>query len=303
MASARETMDIVQSRSDEIAARVVPDLLRWIAGLLWLSNASWKVPPDFGRSGDSCGSLCRYMEEGITHPVLPGSGWLFEHILTPNLFLFGWATVLTEVILAAMFISGRFLRIAALLGIAQSIGIGLSVANADGEWYWSYGLMIGLHLAILFTAASTVRPSLRSIGIVLSVYGVLVALAHRSAGLTGDENSVWSLFDQSNDFPGDFGRNVFPGSILLGIVFIVLGATVAALAGRMDPNRFRVPGLVLGTVSMLVLVFAAAPRVEGWLGLRSTSTAMLLVLAFAMALPAAPAPNPEIQSTTTKENT
>ena len=32
--------------------------------------------------------------------------------------------------------SGRFVRIAAVVGMAMSFGIGLAVANAEHEWYW-----------------------------------------------------------------------------------------------------------------------------------------------------------------------
>ena len=285
MGMSRASLDTVTERSDRLAARWVPDILRWTAGLLWLSNASWKVPPDFGRSGGRCENLCRYMEDGVSHPVLPGSGWIFENLLTPNLFAFGWATVLIETALAAMFISGRYLRTAAVLGLLQSVGIGLAVANADDEWYWSYGLMIALHLGILFTAATSRLPSLRTTGFVVAGYGVLVVAAHRAAGLGGDENDVFSLFEQSNDFPGDFGRNVFPGSIAAGLGFLVIGAALAAASPRVDAAKLRVAGLTLAVASLLVLVFAAAPRVEGWLGLRPSSIAMVGVVALALIKP------------------
>jgi hypothetical protein len=282
----RTAIDTVTARTDDLARRWVPDLLRWSAGLLWLSNVGWKVPPDFGRSGDECRSLCRYMEEGIDHPVLPGSSWIFEHLLVPNLTAFGWTTVLLEATLAALLISGRHLRVAAILGIAQSAGIGLAVANADGEWYWSYGLMIALHLAILVTAVQTPRPSLRVNGLVLSGYGAIVALAHREAGLTGDENSLWSLFDQRNDFPGDFGRNVFPGSILLGLLLFVLGLAVAFGAPKLPAAQARAVGWVLLGASVLVLVFVAAPRTEGWAAIRPSNVAMIAVVALTLISPA-----------------
>jgi hypothetical protein len=276
----------ITARTDDLTRRWVPHVLRWVAGLLWLSNAGWKVPPNFGRSGDECRSLCRYMEEGIDHPVLPGSSWIFEHLLVPNLTAFGWTTVLLETALAALLISGRHLRVAAILGIAQSAGIGLAVANADGEWYWSYALMIALHLAILVTAVQVARPSMRVNGLVVAGYGMIVALAHREAGLTGDENSLWSLFDQGNDFPGDFGRNVFPGSILLGLIIVALGLAVAFGGPKLSTAQARTLGWVLLGASLLVLVLVAAPRTEGWAAIRPSNVAMIAVAALTLISPA-----------------
>lgn len=285
MAIDRSMIGFVTKRTDAVTHRWVPHVLRWIAGLLWLSNVSWKIPPDFGRSGEECGGLCRYVEEGVTNPVLPGSSWLFEKVLTPNLFLVGWTTVLLETLLAALFISGRHLRVAAVLGVVQSLGIGLAVANADDEWYWSYGLMAALHLAVLATASQVERPPVRTSGLVMAGYGLVIAAAHAGAGLIGDENGSWSLFDQANDFPGDFGRNVFPGSILLGLLLVAFGAAVVVGAGRLPVERVRAMGWALLAGSVLALVFVAAPRVEGWLGVRSSTIAIVLVVAFAMISP------------------
>jgi hypothetical protein len=279
------TIDSLTDRTDRFSRRWVPDVLRWTAGLLWLSNAGWKVPPNFGRSGDECRSLCRYIEDGVDHPVLPGSSWVFENLFVPNLTVFGWTTVLLEVALAALLISGRHLRVAAVLGVAQSAGIGLAVANADGEWYWSYALMVGLHLAVLVTAVQVTRPSLRVNGLVVAGYGVIVALAHRAAGVTGDENATWSLFDQRNDFPGDFGRNVFPGSVSLGLLLVVLGLAVAFGAPKLPAAQARAAGWALLGVTLVVLVFVAAPRSEGWWGIRPSNIAMVMVAAFTLISP------------------
>jgi hypothetical protein len=152
--------------------------------------------------------------------------------------------------------------------------------------------MIALHLAVLATASQVVRPSPRTNALLLAGYGAVVVLAHRAVGFTGDENGLWSLFDQGNDFPGDFGRNVFPGSIGLGVIMLVLGVGVAALASRVSDARLAVGGWVLLVVSMLALVFVAAPRVDGWLGLRPTSIAMFLVVAFTLISPR-PEPDPQ----------
>ncbi len=133
--------------------RIVPLVIRLTAGLLWLSNVGWKVPPNFGKSGNSCGGLCGYVQDGIDHGVVPGWSWLMENLVLPNLTLFGYATLFLEFTLAVLLLTGTFTRAAAVGGFLQSIAIGLSVANTSGEWYWSYLLMAALHVAVFGMAA------------------------------------------------------------------------------------------------------------------------------------------------------
>lgn len=140
-------------RASEALSRSTPLVLRITAGLLWLSNVSWKVPPNFGDSGDSCSGLCGYVESGIEHPVAPGYPWVLENLVQPNFTAFGWTVLIAEFLLAALLLSGTFTRAAALVGLIQSAAIGLSVANAPDEWYWAYLLMMVLHLAVFATAA------------------------------------------------------------------------------------------------------------------------------------------------------
>jgi hypothetical protein len=45
-------------------------------------------------------------------------------------------------------------RLAALLGVGQSLAIGLSVAEAPNEWPWAYAMMIGIHLVLLLTPSA-----------------------------------------------------------------------------------------------------------------------------------------------------
>lgn len=143
---------MVRTAGERISG-ATPPALRLTAGLLWLSNVSWKVPPDFGETGDSCRQLCGFVEHGIEDPVAPGYPWFLENVVHPNLSVFGWFVLFMELLLAALLLSGTFTRVAALLGLVQSAAIGLTVANASGEWYWSYILMAVLHLAVFATAA------------------------------------------------------------------------------------------------------------------------------------------------------
>lgn len=273
--------DRITRRVDATVGGWGPTALRWIAALLWLANVNWKVPPDFGRSGDSCSMLCRYVVEGAEHPVLPGSAWFFDTIAEPNLAVFGWITLLTEATLVALLVSGRFVRSAAVLGVAMSLGIGAAVANADGEWYWSYILMIALHLAILVTAPAARVQSARTMAVVAAGYGAVVALVHAGAGFTGDGD--WHLFSQDNDLPGQWGRGTFPGSIAIGLVFVALGVA-AWFADRLDPPVRRAVGWgAVGLAVVLLLTYRQGGLVVG-LGSRPGNACLLAALGLALAV-------------------
>jgi hypothetical protein len=278
-------MDVtdLSARVDRSAAAWGPTALRWTAALLWLANLNWKIPPDFGRSEDACRMLCRYVEAGAEHPVAPGSGWVFEHLVSPQLSAFGWITLLSEAALVALLVSGRFVRTAAVLGIAQSIGVGLSVANAPDEWFWAYVLMVALHLAILVTASSARRQSGSTMALVTVGYGVLVGIAHAGAGFTGSGD--WLLFDQANDVPGELGRGILPGSIALGLAFVVIGLVAFGLADRVPADRLRPLGWITVAVAVgLLLTYRQGGLVIG-LGSRPGSAAVLGALGLALARP------------------
>jgi hypothetical protein len=277
-------MDTTQltHRVDTAAGRWGPGVLRWTAALLWLANVNWKVPPDFGRSAERCVALCRYVEAGAEFPVAPGSAWFFENVASPNLAVFGWITLISEAVLVVLLVSGRFVRSAAVLGIAMSAGIGLAVANAEHEWYWSYLLMIALHLAILVTA-STARPQpARTMAAITAGYGVLVAIAHAGAGFTGDGD--WVLFSQDNDLPGEWGRGTFPGSIALGLGFVVVGIVGWLVVERLSSTARSVVGWGLVAVSALLLVTYEPGGLIVGLGSRPGNVCVLAALGLSIAV-------------------
>lgn len=281
-------------RVDAAVSRWGPTALRWTAALLWLANVNWKVPPDFGRSGGRCVALCRYVEAGAEFPVAPGSAWFFDNVASPNLAAFGWITLVGESVLVALLASGRFVRTAAVLGMAMSTGIGLAVANAQHEWYWSYLLMIALHLAILVTA-STARPqSAPTMAAVTTGYGAAVMITHAGAGFTGDGD--WILFDQHNDLPGEWGRGTFPGSIAIGLGFVVLGIVGWFLTQRLSDQQRRFTGWVLVALAGVLLATYEQGGLIIGLGSRPGNACMLAALGLAMAVPgSAPAAVGEAQ--------
>jgi len=135
--------------------------VRVLLGLLWLQNVGWKVPPNFA-------PVERFVQRGIDTPVFPPYSALLESLVAPNLKLFGWLTLLTELALAVFLLSGLATRLWAAVGAVQCLAIGLTVANAEHEWGWAYWLMIAAHVAVFATASGRVagldsflRPALR----------------------------------------------------------------------------------------------------------------------------------------------
>ena len=136
------------SRTDRAAIAMV----RIGVALLWLQNLGWKTPPDFGQ-GDPPGGLYLSTTYAVSHEVLHPYAWLVERLVLPNFTFFGWMVLLVEASLGAFLLVGLATRFWALIGIAQTVLIMLSVANSPAEWIWSYLLMLLVHAALFATAA------------------------------------------------------------------------------------------------------------------------------------------------------
>ncbi len=128
--------------------------LRVLLGLMWLYNVSWKRAPDFGK--DAGNGLYKFTTYAVDYPVLAPYAWVTDHLILPVFPVFGWVVLIAETALAVMLLTGTYVRLAALIGLAQSLAIGLSVAYAPNEWPWSYFLMIGAHLVLVFAVAGRV---------------------------------------------------------------------------------------------------------------------------------------------------
>jgi len=173
--------------------------VRILAGLMWLANLHWKVPADFGQSNG--GGLYKYVAAGADNAPLAPYRWVLRELVLPNFQAFGWFTLISETIVAALLLIGYRSRWVALAGAALAVPIGLSVLyypKAD-EWAWAYLLMIGLHLLLWavpsgdhlgvdgVVAGSPDRSNraLRSTGIVAVVVGVLGLIVARSVDFSG----------------------------------------------------------------------------------------------------------------------
>jgi thiosulfate dehydrogenase [quinone] large subunit len=141
----------VPAADPSVANRGAIAAVRVGVALLWIQNAGWKYPPHFGEKDN--GALYRFTHFAIDHEVFPPWAWLVEHVVLPNFTFFGWATYLMEASLGAFLLVGLATRFWALVGVAQSLVITLTVLYAPHEWHWSYFLMILAHVALFATAA------------------------------------------------------------------------------------------------------------------------------------------------------
>ena len=127
-------------------------VVRLGVGLLLMQNVGWKTPPGFGR-GDLPTWLYHSVSYAVSHEVFHPYAWLVDRLVLPNFAFFGWMVLLVEASLGAFLLIGLTTRFWALIGAAQTVLIMLSVLNAPHEWFWSYVLMLLVHMALFATAA------------------------------------------------------------------------------------------------------------------------------------------------------
>jgi len=148
------TVSVINQIESGRPTRVILAATRVAVGLMWLQNANWKRPPDFGQAAHT--GLYQYMDDAVQHPVLGAFSWLVQNAIFPNFALFGWGVLIAEFCLGAFLLVGFLTRFWAAIGILQTIAITLSVLNTPGEWQWSYYLMFAAQLVILATAAGRI---------------------------------------------------------------------------------------------------------------------------------------------------
>ncbi|WP_433604181.1 Rv1678 family membrane protein [Prescottella agglutinans] len=243
-------------------------------------------PPDFGEHADT--GLYRLTHEAVEYPVLPPFSWLIEHVVLPNFTAFGWLTLLVESVLAVLLLTGTAVRLAALIGVGQSIAIGLSTAEAPGEWPWAYAMQIGIHLVLLLTPcaqyaavdavrAATARgvgaPVARRLlcgwGTVLAVTGfvaLVVSLGNAwrapLGGLVGYEKLEFSL-----------------GSYNLVGALVLLAASAFMLAAALARVPVLASAAVVLAAAAAVSIYVQLGRTDVWLGATATTAAVFVCAA------------------------
>lgn len=231
--------------------------LRVLLGLMWLYNVAWKRAPDFGQ--DAGNGLFKFTSYAVSHPVLPPYSWVVEHAVLPHFQVFGWVVLAAETTLAVLLLTGTWVRGAAALGVAQSVAIALSVAYAPAEWPWSYWLMIGAHVVILFSSAGRVL-SVEALRAGLSRGGMLVQVWGGLSALLGLITIVASLDDPlatrgyqvgSSDLSVSLGEYNAVG----GLALLVTGALMLAAShvGAVTGARLARTGAGLALVAALSL--------------------------------------------------
>ncbi|GAB89230.1 Rv1678 family membrane protein [Gordonia rhizosphera] len=260
-------------------------VLRIIAGLIWLHNVAWKIPPDFGENRD--GGLYLFTNLAVDHPVFAPYSWAVEHVVLPNFTAFGWLVLALESTLAVLLLTGTLVRFAALLGIGQSLAIGLSVAEAPHEWPWAYIMLIAIHVVLLFTACArfaavdairalpdaAARPAaVRFLG----VWGVVVAFIGAAAMLVAIGNDA-PITVGSTDLEVTFGEYNLRG----GLVLLVVGvAMIVAAVIRASVVAFVAAAVAVGAAVWIYIQFG---RGEVWLG-GTTETAVVFGCAAVVAV-------------------
>ena len=259
--------------------------LRMLLGLLWLYNVSWKRPPDFGQ--DAGNGLYKFTSYAVSDPVFPPYSWLVEHVVLNVFTPFGWLVLIAETTLAVLLLTGAWVRLAAALGVAQSVAIALSVAYAPDEWPWSYWLMIGAHAVILFSSAGRVLavdgvraglPIRRTLGLVWGALTVLVG-AYSVLGSFGDPLASRGPALGSSDPSISLGAYNLIGGLVLVVAGVLLllasrgarkGAQVAAVlsavAGLSLHAQLGFTDPLLGGTATSAAFFFAVAVVAGCLG-------------------------------------
>ena len=130
-------------------------LARLIIGYLWITQLAWKMPPTFGCPPDFAVStsftkrtsgLCDWTGLMAVYSKLPAHAAFVKNFVIPNIAWVGWGVWLLEAFIAASLILGLLTRLGAFAGILQAVNLYIGLTAIPYEWYWTYGMLITLHL-------------------------------------------------------------------------------------------------------------------------------------------------------------
>jgi thiosulfate dehydrogenase (quinone) large subunit len=262
--------------------------MRIVVGILWLANVEWKRPGDFGK--DLGNGLYKYVNSAIENPVFGPYSWFVENVVAKNYTLFGWITLITEVLLAALLILGLFTRTAALAGAGLSVSILLSVLYYDKvyEWPWSYFLMIAIHLFVFATAAGehwgldgikkrgTYKKAATTLACVAIVAGVLGLIVARNVDFAGKQGALlgWARWELkvlwfnplSAIITALLGVLAFTTTRLSNVYLLVVPSAIFGLMVWQILSGTNLTAGVLGVLGVVSLASTRMPRpVAAWL--------------------------------------
>lgn len=120
---------------------IILALVRIFVGYLWFQQLFWKLPPDFA-------GLHMYVAREGLYTFVPGYSWIIQHIFLPNFILLGAGTWTAELLVGISLLLGVFSRFGALLATLLAVQLYVGLAIAPGEWYWTYGMLVLLGIAM-----------------------------------------------------------------------------------------------------------------------------------------------------------
>jgi uncharacterized membrane protein YphA (DoxX/SURF4 family) len=126
--------------------------LRILAGVIWLANLSWKLPPDFGKE-DPEGLLYSF-QRAEQYAVAGPLRDLMHDLVIPHFTVFGWLVFGIELAAGVFLTLGFMTRLGGLLGTTQAIVITALVVRAPDEWFWTYAMLVILNSLSLFAPTS-----------------------------------------------------------------------------------------------------------------------------------------------------
>ncbi len=132
---------------ESLSTPYVLAILRILYGILWLQQAAWKVPPDFGLA--SKGGLFYWTNEMVKYSFLPPHRFFVESVVLPNFILFAWLTLLTELFISFSHLLGILSRLGALAALAMSANLLVGLIRHPSEWPWSFIMLLGYALLFL----------------------------------------------------------------------------------------------------------------------------------------------------------
>ena len=126
--------------------------LRLLMGALWLSNLSWKLPPDFGR--DQPRGLMYSFQQAEHHALVEPLRRFVAHVVIPHFSVFGWQVFLVEAIAGILLLLGWHTRIGAAIGLVQAIAITVLTVQAPNQWAWGFALFVAVSLLLVVVPAN-----------------------------------------------------------------------------------------------------------------------------------------------------
>ena len=117
-------------------------LVRVFVGLLWFQQLAWKMPPTFS-------GLRRYVESEAQHTFVPGYSTILTNVFLTHFSLLGALVWTAELLVGITLLFGLFTRFGATLALLLSVQLYVGLAYAPGEWYWTYGMLVLLALALV----------------------------------------------------------------------------------------------------------------------------------------------------------